>query len=173
MADPQGFLLPTVSDFDTFVSLDGSADISDWSQEQKQWLIRQAADLMLLATGMDEGSPVPAADSPLGRMIVSGILDMAFYLGSSFDDRSAQQYSPFASERIGEYSYSKFITSITNKQGTGVALFDNAVTYYNAKQPGTSTLNQFAKSSEDVFATNFGAYEDSIRADSRLYGNWR
>jgi len=173
MADPVGFQLPSPADFDTFVELDDSADVSDWTSAQKVWLIRQAADLMLLATGMDDGAPVAVSDTPLGRMVFNGILDMAFYLGSSFDDRSAQQYSPFASERIGEYSYSKFITSITNKQGTGVTLFDNAVTYYLSKQSGNQDNGQFAHSSEDVFATNFKDYEREVRSDSHWYGGWR
>lgn len=101
MADPDGFVLPTVDDFDTFLALDPEYDEGEFTGAQETFLIRTAADLMLLATGMAMGAPVPDSDSPIGRMITNGILDMAYYLGSSFDDRERQQYSPYSSEILG------------------------------------------------------------------------
>lgn len=173
MADPTGFHLPTTDEFDTFVTLDPSVETTDWTTPQKIWAVRAASDLMILATGMGNGTDAPDPDSPLGRVVNNGILDMAFSLVSSFDDRAAQQYSPFASEHLGSYSYSRFITTITSKQATGVQLFDQAVALFNAQNSDNSTNGQFAHNSEMVFSNNFADYENSIRADSHRYGGWR
>lgn len=170
MADPTGFIVPTPEDFDVFISMDDSVDATDWSSDQKLWLLRSAADLMLLATDMANGAPVPDSNSPLGRLINNGIKDMAYYLGSTFDDRSAQQYSPFTSEKIGEYSYSKALKSVVDKKDTGVSFFDSAVRYYQSWQPNSSTSGQFAVSTEQVFKSGFCEYEEQLRRDSRWDG---
>lgn len=117
-----------------------SVDEEEWAEESLQ----AAADLMELASDVHED---PTEDLDL-RVVTRGILSMAFALWIRGDDSEAS-YSPFSSERIGNYSYTKATNLISNRESTGVAAFDTAVSllsraYVEGEAPP-------AMSSETVF----------------------
>lgn len=87
--------------------------------------LQAAADLMELATGIHQDFP---SDTLQYRVMQRGILDMAWYIGTSMEDRDAS-FSPFSSERIGSYSYSKAQKAVSMKGETGVPFFDLAVSF--------------------------------------------
>ena len=86
--------------------------------------LKQAALLFRLATGMPlDGFPESGDDRELATY---GILAMADSLAL------AQPYAkvmatPFSSETIGSYSYSKMQNSVKNREPTGILWFDLAV----------------------------------------------
>lgn len=88
--------------------------------------IQRAADLFVMATGLK------AATTPLEERIVRvAILEMAWAIGTRHDDME-KEFSPFSSERIGSYSYSKALKSVSSGQSTGISSFDAAVAYFLA-----------------------------------------
>lgn len=175
MADPTNFNLPTITDFDTFMGLDSNYIPTDYNIQQKTFLIRTSADLMLLRTGMGvDGVEVPAVDSPLGRMVQNGILDMAGYLAKSFDDRSGTAYSPYSSETLGNYSYSlaRVNTALSNRTSTGVPLFDAAIAYFDSL--GNPNSSAVSYDSERVFIKGYDAYDadQNNPAGREWWGVW-
>ena len=83
------------------------SDLLAFKQEQydeslqvpMQTHLQIATDILSLATGVTTDPP---SDTPLGRMFQFAILDLAWYIGTSLEERDAL-YSPFSSERIGSY----------------------------------------------------------------------
>lgn len=108
--------------------------------------LQYAADLLTLATGLITTPTDPLA----ARLVTTAILDMAWYLQVHHDDREAE-FSPFSSERIGSYSYSKMAAAAQSKTDTGVAGFDAAVAYLN----GLTADAIFAMDTEWVFTKGF------------------
>lgn len=88
-------------------------------------LLDLSTNLMWLGTGL-EADP---QDSRLANLIKYAIMDMAIYLYIYREELDAV-YSPFTSERVGSYSYSKMLRSVQSGIDTGVALFDRVVAYY-------------------------------------------
>jgi hypothetical protein len=92
--------------------------------------IQQAGGLLMLATTLN----ADPADSNLAFLVKWAICDMAIYLLIARDNRDAE-YSPFQSERVGSYSYSKssarlyarISKTILINEPTGVLLFDRVV----------------------------------------------
>jgi hypothetical protein len=117
--------------------------------------LQRATDLMQIATGLTE-DPTDELDL---RFMVVGILAQAhaiFVTGG--EDREAL-YSPFSSERIGSYSYSKAMQAVRLGQDTGIPEFDNAVAHLRVS---TDTVGPFAISSEQVFSQPYSE-EDVTR----------
>ena len=106
--------------------------------------IQMAADLFTMATGVTETPTDPMEQ----RLVQTAILDMAWYLQVHHEDKEAE-FSPFSSEHIGSYSYSKMQQAASQGIKTGVPGFDIAVAYFNAKS-GTDT-GLFATNTEWVF----------------------
>ena len=95
--------------------------------------LQHAADLFSMATGITQQEQLA---SPLERRIVKiAILEMAWALTTRHEDKEAE-FSPFTSERIGSYSYSKMQTAVSQGDKTGVDSFDEAVAYFLAKALG-------------------------------------
>lgn len=107
-------------------------DISEagFEEEWAQDALVESTDLMSMATDLEEDPDGDLAQ----RVMTRGIVSMAHYLLVNFDDREAQ-FSPFSSERIGSYSYSKQQARAAAASGaeTGVASFDQAVAYIRGK----------------------------------------
>lgn len=84
--------------------------------------LEQATLLFFLATDLDD-YPI---DSNLSKLAKNGILDMAdkIYLSQPYQEASA---SPYQSETIGSYSYSKAVSAVKKGDSTGVMWFDLAV----------------------------------------------
>lgn len=84
-------------------------------------IISQATDLLQLATGLSEWPSDPLN----ARLAKRGVLDMADALYLSQAHRKAV-ISPFQSETIGSYSYSKAARQIAGGFPTGIGWFDLA-----------------------------------------------
>lgn len=129
---------------------------------QEDWIadiLQQATDLMFIATGLT-GDPT---DPQMLRIIDTGILAMAYALLIQSPDRPAI-YSPFTSEHIGSYSYTRAMAQLTSQVGsgqpTGVGWFDMAVRFFNSKAGDTFF-------SEDVFGMPYPVYERRNDPNSR------
>ena len=77
---------------------------------------------------------------------------MAWQIGTSLEDRDAM-FSPFSSERIGSYSYSKMAQAVSKGVKTGVPFFDIAVDY----------LSQFSTESGGVILSDSECVMPSLR----------
>ena len=117
--------LPTVVDLALFQHED-AVENEDWANEALQL----AADLFKFAGGPTEDDQLESAAET--RLVNAAICDMAWFLLIDRDNREAI-YSPFSSERIGSYSYSKVAAAVNGRQATGVAFFDQATDYFSSK----------------------------------------
>lgn len=107
-------------------------------------LLDLATNLMWLGTSL-EADPT---DTRLANLVKYGILDMAIFMYIQREELDAI-YSPFTSERVGSYSYSKMMKNVTEGIDTGVPLFDRVVAYYRDLAMTGWT------SSEDVMGEGF------------------
>lgn len=108
---------PTVSDLADFTG----SEQSSYSAFVSQALV-QATLLFGFATGLEQYPDTTAERS----LAYNGILEMAdkLYLSQPY---AAALASPFQSESIGSYSYSKASGAVSKGQATGVVWFDLAV----------------------------------------------
>lgn len=108
---------PTVQELATFTGR-ANADYTEFALEA----LNQASLLFSLATGL-ESYP---GNEDLARLAKNGILDMAdsIYLSQPYRESSA---SPFQSETIGSYSYTKAMKAVSKGDATGIMWFDLAV----------------------------------------------
>lgn len=152
--------LPTVEDLYRFWG--DEADDSD--EVRAELLIELAANLLWLATGLDDDPEDPR----LASLVKLAILDMAIYLYINRDNVTAE-YSPFSSERIGSYSYSKAFSrassSVSSANKTGATIFDQLVEYLSYQAMGSWV------SSEYVFEPGFVPLEVEVSL-ARLYNNY-
>lgn len=118
---------PTTDAFAQHLGLSAATDLPGVgiTVERATRNLRLATDLMILATNCENQ---PATDTVLGRVTEEGLLAMAHYLVVREEDRE-ELYSPYNSERIGSYSYSKQQVAAAAKSGedTGVSFFDIAM----------------------------------------------
>lgn len=130
---------PTIDRFEVYKN--ETFDPSEYESIEEH--LQAATDLMELATGIH-------TDFELGtleyRTMERGILDAAWYIGTSLEDRDAM-FSPFSSERIGSYSYNKMAGAAAMKVDSGIPFFDLAVKYFSGLDVGGSIM---AVSSEAV-----------------------
>jgi hypothetical protein len=129
----------------------------DWADDALQ----RATDLLWMATGIEDD---PTDDRVL-RIETVAILAMAHALYvSGGEDRDAM-YSPFSSERLGSYSYSKMLAAVQNKQETGVPEFDLFVKWFLSQLNADGIYPGFQTTSEKVFD---GPYEDLLARERSL-----
>jgi hypothetical protein len=117
---------PTVADLAAFTGRTSNS----FGQFADQALA-QATLLFYIATDLDEYP----TDVNLSMLVKNGILDMAdkIYLSQPYQEASA---SPFQSETIGSYSYSKAVASVKKGDNTGIMWFDLAVNKLKAAGSG-------------------------------------
>jgi len=108
---------PSTADLAEFTG----TDVSEYSVFVTQALA-QATLLFQLATGLEQYP----TDSAQNALAVNGICEMADKIYSSQPYMKALN-SPFQSESIGSYSYSKAQKALSRGDLTGVAWFDLAV----------------------------------------------
>lgn len=108
--------LPDPEELDEFSH--GATDSFDDSQ--KFTALQQAADLLYLATGVETDPENPTVLRILGW----GLMDMAFKILITRENQT-EIYSPYTSETIGSYSYSK--SRVMAGEVTGVEWFDAIV----------------------------------------------
>jgi hypothetical protein len=108
---------PTIGELSSF-SGRSSVTFSEYADEA----LAQATLLFYLATDLEEYPENPQ----LLRLAKNGILSMAdkIYLSQPYQEASA---SPFQSETIGSYSYSRITAAVKKGDATGVMWFDLAV----------------------------------------------
>jgi len=142
----------TVPDTDDLLIIMRRTAYDDTREEEfAELCLQQATDLMYVATGLNE-DPVEETDF---RIMTSGLLEMGYALLSGSDDRESR-YSPFSSERIGSYSYSKAAQSIWAAEATGVPLFDIAVKHLRANSVDSPTV---ALRSEAVYPLTYAEWD--------------
>lgn len=119
--------LPTPEEFLLFWG-DEAEEVDD---ERISLLISLSADLLYLATGITEDPK----DARLAQLVKYAICDMSIYIFLTRENIN-EEYSPFQSERVGSYSYSKTFDRLSRKvnllgpafnETTGVPLFDRVV----------------------------------------------
>jgi hypothetical protein len=129
--------------------------------------LQRATDLMEIATGVHEDPE----DELAFRVMQNGILAMghAIYVVSGED--ATALYTPFQSERLGSYSYSKLQQAVATRADTGIPGFDQAVSYFKdlAMATGADT-SPFGISAEQVFAQPFPAAQAQLRIRSKQTG---
>ena len=129
--------------------------------------LQRATDLMEIATGVHEDPE----DELAYRVMQNGILSMghAIYVVSG-EDASAL-YTPFQSERLGSYSYSKMQQAVATRSETGIPGFDQAVAYFqNLATANGDDSSPFGITSEKVFAEPFSAAGAQLRIRSKMTG---
>lgn len=141
----------TVPDTDTLLVVMRRTSYDNTEEEEfAELCLQQATDLMYIGTGLSE-DPVDEADL---RIMTSGILEMSYALLSGSEDREAR-YSPFTSERIGSYSYSKAAQAVMAAENTGVPLFDIAVRHLRSVDATNPTTTLRA---EQVFPQTYAEW---------------
>jgi hypothetical protein len=121
--------VPPIDDLATFQNVEEVED------PRGEMALQQATDLMAIATGLSEDPT-----DPIGlRMMSWGILDMSWKILVGFDNRE-ESYTPYSSERIGSYSYSKMLQQAQQGEATGVEFFDSAVAYLTGLVNGNGSI---------------------------------
>jgi hypothetical protein len=117
---------PTVADMASFTGR-ASNTFGPFATEA----LTQATLLFYMSTGL-EAYP---ENSQLASLAKYGIMDMAdkIYLSQPYKEATS---SPFQSETIGSYSYSKLTQSVKKGDSTGVMWFDMAVNKLKAGGTG-------------------------------------
>lgn len=125
----------TVPQVDQFYTFWGD-EADDVDVPRAQTMLELATNLMWLATNLEDDP----TDSRMASLVNFAIMDMAIHLYVTRDDINAE-YSPFNSERVGSYSYSKtyrsMMTQVNKGEKTGVPLFDTVVDYYLEQAMGS------------------------------------
>lgn len=117
---------PTVADLAVFSGRESNT-FGQFATEA----LAQATLLFYLATDLG----VYPDDVSLAQLAKYGILDMAdkIYLSQPYQEAAA---SPFQSETIGSYSYSRAVAAVKKGDNTGVMWFDMAVNKLKANGSG-------------------------------------
>lgn len=133
---------PTVAELATFSGRPNNA-FGDYAIEA----LAQATLLFYLATDL-ESYPENASLSVLAK---NGILDMAdkIYLSQPFREAVA---SPYQSETIGSYSYSRTVAAVKKGDATGVMWFDLAVNKLKAGGSGIGSSGSIEGMENDGIA---------------------
>lgn len=148
---------PTVDDLLSFMQEDEDDVVDEWGDQ----ILQQATDLFIIATGVTE----EPTDAFAVRLKNNGICSLAHWMLVTNDDRDAQ-YSPFTSERIGSYSYSKAMQAVSVHQPVGVLWFDTAVAWFTNLDPENGLA---WSSSEDVFAPGYREFLKEELPDWRTF----
>lgn len=111
--------VPPITELETFKN----EEVPSSDEQSVTAHLQAATDLMELATGIHTDFEPGTLEA---RVMRRGILDLTWYIGTSMEDRDSL-FSPFSSERIGSYSYSKAASAISMRGKTGVPFFDLAV----------------------------------------------
>jgi len=144
---------PTVADLAIFTGRE-STSFNDFAGEA----LAQATLLFYLATGINE-YPTDLDQSKLAKY---GILDMAdkIYLSQPYREASA---SPYQSESIGSYSYSRTVSAVKKGDATGVMWFDLAVSKLKS---GSSAIG----STGSIEGMEWDGIETSSEGRSKIVG---
>lgn len=118
-----------------------------FTEDQMDMALQQATDLLWLSTRVDE---MPD-DETVERIVNWGIMDMAWSLLVHTENKT-EINSPYSSERIGSYSYSKALDQVRRGNPTGVPWFDAAV---GLLTEGNSDYAAIWSTTETVFTSPY------------------
>lgn len=104
---------PTMDDLAAFTG-ETYEDVTNEEADHIDTLLQQATDVVWIFTGIDT-SPV---DARLLRVLNNAIMDLALWLRVQSENRD-EVNSPFSSERIGSYSYTKMQQAQSGANGVG------------------------------------------------------
>lgn len=160
-----GLIIPSLEDFAEFKGFP-DVDYFEESPTQIELFLRLSADLLILRTGM---KTAPDPETPLGRIVSYGIMDLAWFLGTSQDEWTSM-FSPFSSERIGSYSYSRAVSSAANKRDIlDAPLFNEACALLQGQDSNDSIVEHgISFASENVFPRSYVEYERQSRYPGRF-----
>jgi hypothetical protein len=120
--------------------------------------LQRATDLMEVATGVHEDPE----DELAYRIMQTGILSMGHAIYAVSGEDAEALYSPFQSERLGSYSYSKMQQAVADKGLTGVPAFDQAVKYFSGlEQAAGGDSAAFGLTSEQVWKQPYPVSEEA------------
>ena len=146
------------------------SDLLAFKQEQydesmqvpMQTHLQIATDILSLATGITTDPP---SGTPIGRMFQFAILDLAWYIGTSMEERDAM-FSPFSSERIGSYSYQRSTTAARTGEPVGVPFFDMVVKMVaDDEQYGSADTSTILLTTSQVMPTTWDAHVNAQQYD--------
>ena len=152
---------PSIDEYESFVHGEMPED-DEWAEAALQ----QAADLFWLATSLTEYPP----DAQSVRMIKYAMMEMAQYLLVQ-DDNKTEIFSPYNSERIGSYSYSKLARADSKIQRNiplGLFWWDKAVNMF-----ATANLAAIWSVSEKVIPQPYEAHEAEGTPFEGMVPDWR
>lgn len=154
---------PTVADLATFKGRESNS-FSAFATEA----LDQATLLFYLATGIEEYPE----DVSLARLAKYGILDMAdnIYLSQPYQEALA---SPYQSETIGSYSYSKTVKAVKKGDATGITWFDMAVNKLKAGGSSIGSTGSIEGMEWDGIAPGPNGKQKIIGAGGTLSGRGR
>jgi hypothetical protein len=152
--------VPAIQDFEAYKG--ESFDLSEYAAVTMH--LQAATDLMEIATGIHQDFPNNTLEY---RLMRNGIFDMAWFIGTSMEDRDAM-FSPFSSERIGSYSYNKSAKAVSMQGDTGIPFFDMAVNFL-AGSAASESLGGVSSTSTHVMP-DYGWYKDSTDFGPYGYG---
>lgn len=150
---------PSGADLDTF----SHDETAVFTGPQKVQAIDQASVLLWMATKVDAFT----GDETLDKIIRWAVLDMAWSLLVKTENKTAMN-SPFSSERIGSYSYSKALRQVQAGQGTGVEWFDVAVSLFLGEAGEGAVWVATEHVFEQPYRTDRPA---TVLSDPALYGS--
>lgn len=127
--------------------------------------LQRATDLAEIATGLHEDPE----DELAYRVLQNGILSMGHAIHVVSGDDSTAMYSPFSSERLGSYSYSKMQQSVQDRVGTGVPGFDAMARYFqDLTQASGGDSAAFGVTSEQVWKQPYAVSEATERVEAQM-----
>jgi hypothetical protein len=119
--------------------------------------LQRATDLMEMATGIHEDPE----DELAYRVMQNGIMSMGHAIYAVSGEDAEALYSPFQSERLGSYSYSKMQQAVQDRGVTGVPAFDQAVKYFQGlDQAAGGDTSPFGVTAEQVWKQPYTEHEE-------------
>lgn len=125
-----------------------------------EFTLRQATDAVWQHTQITEYP----ADPQLSRILKYAILELATWLQTQAENRD-EINSPFSSERIGSYSYSK-VAQAAKSQDSGLFWLDSLFTALST----SGAVSSISITSEIVFSSPFGAVSPSFTLKDQFGG---
>lgn len=144
-------VIPDVDEFSLFKGEDFDED----EIERVELFLKMATVLVFLrlkTLGVAGRPDLNDPETDNGLLVRWAVLDLAWYLGTSMEDRDAM-FSPFSSERIGSYSYSKAQQAARVGGRLGVPFFDMLLDFLDMDLETAAAGASWASSSK-VFSTD-------------------
>jgi len=151
---------PTFEEYEVFLD----EELDPMRAARIEDMLQQATDAFWIFTGL---SDYPA-DPQAARVTRYAVMDLTAWLIAQHENR-AEINSPFTSERIGSYSYSK-MQQAKDGQSSGIYWLDM---FFRMMMGPDGSANVVSSTSENVFTPGYVASElerQTIADDGYFYG---